>query len=347
MDVDPPGQRFHLRQAYLLLTRRCNLSCSHCIRSSDSSFNQFISTALAERIISQLSAGVSGSVLLLSGGEPALHPQFGEIVELAVARFERVVINTNGLLQKKILALRGLADNLEVQISVDGDRKTHESIRGPDTYDKTLRNIRLISEEGMPVTVATTVSGKNIHSLSRLDDDLKDVPFSRWTLKRMVDYGRAIAGDDVDTQDWNNYVEVVGESYANRHRIRLSRMFSLPVLLSRAAPSSNIELSRVGCNCGTGRSKLYVNPDGTVYPCACMEHLIVGDFNSDDYGVIRERLSQLPILPEAGSICRQCRAWERCQGGCPGASQRSGGLGDSRCPVVARAHGPELVKWIC
>ena len=347
MDVSPPTQRFHLRQAYLLLTRRCNLSCSHCIRSSDSSFNQFISVNLAERIISQLSEESSSPVLLLSGGEPALHPQFGKIVELAAARFKRVIINTNGLLLKKIIALPGLADNLEVQISVDGDRRTHESIRGLDTYDKTLHNIRLIAEEGMPVTVATTVSGKNVRSLSGLDDDLKDVPFNRWTLKRMVDYGRATAGDDLDTQAWNNFVAGVEERFANRHRIRTSPMFSLPVLLSRAAQLSNMELSRVGCNCGTGRSKLYVNPDGTVYPCACMEHLIVGDFNGEDYGVIRERLSQLPILPEAGSICRQCRVWERCQGGCPGASQRSGGLGDPRCPIVNRAHSLEFVKWIC
>lgn len=347
MDVEPSAPRFHLRQAYLLLTRRCNLACSHCIRSSDSSFNQFIPLTLAERIISRLSAGDSGSVLLISGGEPALHPQFREIVMLALADFQRVIINTNGLLHKKIVDLCGLAGNLEVQISVDGDRQTHESIRGPDTYDKTLRNIRLISKEGMPVTVATTVSGKNIQSLSGLDDDLKDVPFNRWTLKRMVDYGRANAGDDVDTQAWNTFVESVGKGYANRHRILISPMFSLPVLQCRASPTSSLELSRVGCNCGTGRSKMYINPDGTVYPCACMEHVIVGDFNHDDYGDIREQLSQLPILPKAGSICRQCRAWERCQGGCPGASQRSGGLGDPRCPVVARAHSPELVKWTC
>ena len=86
-------------------------------------------------------------------------------------------------------------------------------------------------------------------------------------------------------------------------------------------------------NCGTGRSKLYINPNGTVYPCACMEKKITGDFKIDTVNAILNKLSVLPIQPKREATCHTCPAWELCHGGCPGASSRAKlpNLGDPRC----------------
>lgn len=100
------NRSFQLEQCYLLLTRRCNLSCTHCIRSSDSSFNEYIKLELVNRIIADLSSKFPYATLLLSGGEPTLHPDFGEIVQLALNSFKKVIVNTNGMNLKRLKQIR-------------------------------------------------------------------------------------------------------------------------------------------------------------------------------------------------------------------------------------------------
>lgn len=331
------SSRFIIRQAYLLLTRKCNLSCSHCIRSSDSSFSEFISFDLATSVISQIADDNSAASMLISGGEPTLHPRFFDIVEYATSRLKTIMINTNGLSLNRLLILRTLKNVPKIQISVDGFRDSHEIIRGKCTYDVTLRNIALLAAD-FDLTVSTTVSNKNIDTIHRLDYDLASIPFNNWALKRVVAYGRADRDDDVSTDIWNGFAKKAITSFENKHRVRIARMFSLDSIVNRQECNKN-NYHNAFSNCGTGRSKIYINPNGTVYPCACMEHLVFADFRVDGLSDIKDKLSVFDFAPDKSSICYQCRAWSECQGGCPGRIISFSRLGDPRCPIVKKAYG--------
>lgn len=290
---------------------------------------------LCEDIFVKLASSNSTFQALLSGGEPTLHPNFEDICSLAYRYFEKTIINTNGLNLHKIKRIKRFNDKISIQISIDGDEKFHESIRGLNTYHKTLSNIEAITELGFKVTIATTVSNKNITSLKSLDDDLESLAFYQWNLKRIVGYGRANDEEDISTQDWNMLVDSVYAGFCNASRASIRPMFSLRnIATSEFSSSTNEELSNIGTNCGTGRSKMYVNPDGTVYPCACMEENIVGDFHSDSYTRVAHALSNIDILPSKYSICYQCRAFSQCKGGCPGIGGRNLSQGDPRCLIV-------------
>jgi radical SAM protein with 4Fe4S-binding SPASM domain len=331
-------KRFQLEQIYLLLTRKCNLSCSHCIRSSNPYFTELIDKKLAFSIIEKLSEVSSEASMLLSGGEPTLHPDFYEIASKSADAFRNVVVNTNGLRYKQLKEVSKLP-NVSIQISIDGDEVAHDKIRGDGTYKKTLLNISKLSGLGVNVIVATTVTKHNYQSISALDRDLSVINFTYWNVKRVVGSGRADDSDDLTTSVWNDFVYKIKNETMNIDRLRIAKMFSNSAF-------NNAVMDFVGDkyvnifrqNCGTGRSKLYINPNGTVYPCACMEEVIIGDFSLESTVSILGNISSMSIEPQKEASCHKCPAWELCHGGCPGAAKRTKfpTLGDPRCPSVSK-----------
>ncbi len=330
--------RFQLDQIYLLLTRKCNLSCSHCIRSSNPYFTEVIDKDLAFRIIDELSAIRKDASMLISGGEPTLHPNFYEIVTKSAENFKNIVINTNGLRFKQLKNIANF-QNVSIQISIDGDETTHDNIRGEGTYKRTLSNINKLSKLGINVIVATTVTKHNYHSIQTLDHELTNISFYYWNIKRVVGSGRADDTDDLTTFAWNDFAYKIKNESINLDRLRIATMFSENAIYNAA--NSNIDAKNTNLlahNCGTGRSKLYINPNGTVYPCACMEEIISGDFKSNSADSILSALGHLSIEPQQEASCHNCPAWKLCHGGCPGAAMRTKfpALGDPRCPVVSK-----------
>jgi len=103
----------------VVVTRRCNLSCTYCDEFDDHS--PPVPTDLLKRRIDQIRKLGAWSIEW-SGGEPLLHPDLCEITRYAKGKgFTRVMLLSNGFLlsQESIQALNqaGLDD---LQVSVDG-----------------------------------------------------------------------------------------------------------------------------------------------------------------------------------------------------------------------------------
>lgn len=291
----------------------------------------------ARRIIDKLAPEGHLAALLLSGGEPSIHPDFEKIVRHAVGRFRRIVINTNGMFPEKLIGLSALNQPPHVQVSLDGPEEVHDSIRGAGVFAKAARSLSILAESRIGVTISTTVSKSNISSIRQLDVELSSLPFSSWDVKRLVGYGRASDGDDVSTEDWNHLVAVAKNGFRNRIRLHIQPMFTPEAILTRFERSMREEeLAELGANCGTGRSKIYVNPNGTVFPCACMEEHILGSLELEEISDIKEKIGTFPLQQSPHSYCQLCPAKERCQGGCPGAALRTElpDFGDPRCPLA-------------
>lgn len=292
-------------------------------------------TQLAMHILQELHAINHRATLLVSGGEPTLHPEFKQIVTAGLEYFDCVVVNSNGLRLAPLLEACS-CPSASIQISIDGDEVAHDSMRGSGTFTKTIANINKLADHGIPVTIATTVTQNNVDSIHRLDSVLENIKFTRWNVKRVVGSGRASDTDDITTFDWNRLVSGLRQSAKNIDRLRISFMFSDEGIRAASSSSFFATTDMANANCGTGRSKLYVNPDGTVYPCACMESQIVGSFASQSAHEILQALGNLEIEPSPNAVCRLCPAWKFCRGGCPGAAMRTIAptLGDPRCPLA-------------
>jgi len=173
--------KYPLNQIYFHLTEGCNLACRHCwiapkYQTEKHSYPA-LSLDLFRSIIEQAkSLGLSG--VKLTGGEPLLHPQIHEIVEMIQSQNLSLRVETNGVLCTPELAKEMAACKKPfVSVSLDGaDAKTHEWIRGiSGCFDGALEGIQNLVNAGLKPQIIMTVMRRNkdqVEAVVRLAESL-------------------------------------------------------------------------------------------------------------------------------------------------------------------------------
>ncbi len=120
--------------------------------------------AAVERSLPSL-AELKTEVVLISGGEPLLNPQWTQIAELLRQHGLKLWLLTSGLsLAKHVRRVAELF--VAVTVSLDGTcRETYAAIRGLDAFDKVSEGIRAAVAAGAPVSLRVTVQRANYREL--------------------------------------------------------------------------------------------------------------------------------------------------------------------------------------
>jgi len=166
-----------LRYLELQVTDRCNLRCRHCYLGGPGNRDlalQTITTCLGEF------ERMQGLRLLISGGEPLLHPDFWSLNRLLPSFGFRSVLLSNATLIN-----RGVAARLsvhEVQVSLDGYEQSHDLLRGQGTFSQTLGAIAALQKRGIAVSVATMVHAGNRRDFPRLRRLLRELGIREWNI---------------------------------------------------------------------------------------------------------------------------------------------------------------------
>ena len=167
------------------LIRRCNLTCKHCYSvSADKNFPGELSTEMIKKSMDDLEQ-FNVPVLILSGGEPMLHPDIFEISDYAKELGFYVGLSTNGTLidETNIQKIKDAEYNY-VGISIDGMRETHDKFRCKEgAFDEAMNGIRLCKENGIKVGLRFTMTQDNATELPDLlqlmeDNDIDKFYFS-------------------------------------------------------------------------------------------------------------------------------------------------------------------------
>jgi heme d1 biosynthesis radical SAM protein NirJ len=158
------------------LIRRCNLTCKHCYTTSaDINFPGELSTDEIYRVMDNLhDFGVP--VLILSGGEPLLHPDIFAISRQAKAMGFYVALSSNGTLitRDNIQQIAGIGYQY-IGISLDGIGETHDRFRQKKgSFEASMNGIRLCREQGIKAGVRFTLTqenGKDFTAILKLVED--------------------------------------------------------------------------------------------------------------------------------------------------------------------------------
>ncbi|MCX7095187.1 MAG: heme d1 biosynthesis radical SAM protein NirJ [Methylobacter sp.] len=152
------------------LIRRCNLTCKHCYTTStDINFPNELTTPEIYTVMDDLKA-FKVPVLILSGGEPLLHPDIFDISRRAKDMGFYVALSTNGT---KISAANideiASIDYQYIGVSLDGLKDTHDRFRRVQgSFDQALNGIRLCLEKGIKVGLRFTLTQDNAHDFPAL-----------------------------------------------------------------------------------------------------------------------------------------------------------------------------------
>ena len=76
---------------YIELTGNCNLNCVHCGNEEENS--KHLGFSHLERLLEEFNAG-HGKKLVLTGGEPLLHPNIREILDVATSHNYNTKLST-------------------------------------------------------------------------------------------------------------------------------------------------------------------------------------------------------------------------------------------------------------
>ena len=174
------------------LLRRCNLTCKHCYSTStDSDFRGELETAEILRGIDDLrAAGVR--VLILSGGEPLMHPDLFEIAAHARQAGMFVALSSNGTLIDEGNIQRVAEARFDyVGISLDGLRETHDRFRQKQgSFDAALAAMRLCREADIRVGMRTTLTEENAAQLPALLDLMRELDVQKFYLAPQLQWPR-------------------------------------------------------------------------------------------------------------------------------------------------------------
>jgi len=158
------------RTMLLLINRGCNLKCSFC-----DLWEGFENMDVKGKLIPLLDEAVAigTETLVITGGEPFIHPDLFEAVAAAKARGLSVNITTNGTLINKRwdeLAASGV-DSLS--FSIDGMPDTHDMIRGQKgAWKRTISGLRRVRADAPQIATSIyfVVTNQNVHELTSVYD---------------------------------------------------------------------------------------------------------------------------------------------------------------------------------
>jgi pyruvate-formate lyase-activating enzyme len=139
----------------------CNLHCDYCcVRSSPKVPRRELGLARVRRIASE-AVEIGVGEIFVTGGEPFLLADIGDILASCIATAPTTVL-TNGMLlgERRIQTLRSLpSDRLTLQVSLDSPTpELHDRHRGAGTWLRAWQGIECARREGFRVRFAATVS---------------------------------------------------------------------------------------------------------------------------------------------------------------------------------------------
>ncbi len=294
------------------ITLRCNLRCIHCYAGSSERAPEGASTDQWIRLIRSLDHTV---LLGVTGGEPLLREDIFEILSAAKDRGLVVKLLTNGILLPS--RLDDLLDVLEpgidiIHISLDGDKRAHEAIRGPNTFGPALKAVKMASEH-FPVEVAFTLLPQNMDAVEKAYVIAADAGASLFQLGLVQPIGRGA-----------RYTLPFSALRDALDRLRpLVEKYGVPVSSEfmedgvRQPPASFY-------SCPAGISYAFVAHNGDVYPCqAFRPHFRMGNAFEVPLYTLWKRFDAKQLRRNVlGTKCASCPLFSSCRAGCPGVTYR-------------------------
>lgn len=162
-----PDHEQHSCLTLVEITERCNLTCPTCYAESSPASGRHRTLEEVEKMFDAVVRNESTpDIIQLSGGEPTIHPQFFEILDMAKTKPVRhLMVNTNGLRiandEEFVKRLAGYMPDFEIYLQFDSFRpEVLKKLRGKDLTEVRKKAIANLNKYNLSTTLVVTLEKK-------------------------------------------------------------------------------------------------------------------------------------------------------------------------------------------
>jgi len=300
---------------------RCNSRCIMCHRWKKTPESEITTDKIGEVFSSNLFSRVEE--VNIHGGEPTLRTDLPEIfrtIQTSCPRLKRMWLSTNGLNPKRIE--RRVSDILRVvdldklnimaiTVSVDGDRETHERIRGvKGGFDQAIETVQLLKklQKSYPIdiNIATVIQPLNLRKIKKLEQLATSLSVPIYFAPLMFD-----EFFNIETVNELKFFKKDMELYRKVISKNCLKDFSTTSLywhdFLKQMNGSNRSLP-----CAFDRYVISLYPTGEILPCSRKDWIVYGNVYEDSVNSIwfgshakqiRERMKR-EVCPTCSNMCQ-------------------------------------------
>lgn len=319
-------------------TRTCNLKCRHCYMSSDAKkYQNELTTAEAKQFIDDLS-DFNVPVLLFSGGEPLIRPDFFELADYAAKKGVRPTLSTNGTLITPEVArkIKDIGVGY-VGISLDGLREVNDKFRGKvGAFEAAMNGIKNCVAVDQRVGLRFTINHHNIQELENIFDFIEEENINRVCFYHLVYSGRGnqMMDEDVTAEESRRAMDIIirrtrdfEERGLKKEILTVDNHCDGVYMYLKALEEGKDELAQqikkyISMNGGnrSGMAFAEVDPLGYVHPDQFTQHHTFGNVRERKFGDIWQDTTN-PIMaglkdrkPLLKGRCSKCKFLDNCNG---------------------------------
>ena len=256
-------------KVFFELTHQCNHRCQHCYLGLAAGVppRPALPTSRQLELLEELAAaGVLE--LILTGGEPTLHPDFPRILERAADLHFAIGLLTNGTRLGDEMLDRLTAVPLDhIRIPLYGLEEYHNRfVQNRHAFQEIWKGVLALAGRGAPVTITSTLmsdNGPDLLQLKRRLDEL-DIPFRV----------SSVVYPTIDRDETPIQYRATGDQFRDL-------IVELDIQLRRS-------------RCTAGQSRFRISPDGYLHPCEMLSVINFGNLASESF----EKVLQSPVRQE-------------------------------------------------
>ena len=226
----------HEKRNWIRLTSMCNNLCTFCLDTLAHNGTITSEEEVKKRIIDGRRKGATR--LILSGGEPTIHPNFVKFVKLGrLAGYRRVQTVTNGrMFSYPEFLNRSLDAGLqEITFSIHGhNAKVHDALVGvPGAFEEEVKGLEMALADGRPIiNIDVCLNKGNIRKLPELLDKFIGMGVKEYDLLHLIPFGMAW-----DEKHRNSLVYDIEEAMPYvQHALKVSERDDVHIWFNRFPP---------------------------------------------------------------------------------------------------------------
>jgi len=310
--------------ATIRVTKACNLRCPHCYVNAGEKLENELSLEEIKSIIVQL-AKLKVFSIFFTGGEPFLRKDIVEILKYTNKKGVGIAISTNGsFLNKEVLKkIKNLRFDL-FQISLDGPKEIHESIRGKGSWQRTIANIKLArSILDQKVGLGVVIMKNNWNLLDQTIAKGVNCGADRITLMCLILSGRASEKLNPSPKEFLESVNKIFDKYKIlQSKAKFSKDTTIPsALIPKKWRGKGLHRTFAPCSFPY---YVAINSNGDVAPCDGLfnyPEMIIGNVRKNSLSEIWQKSKLLRDLRKINpsdlkGVCKKCIYRDYCAGGC-------------------------------